>query len=238
MFDDQFYHGPAWVIKPRLHPLKEPNRQQPGPGHYHIPDRSIYERPGITIGSRFETSPPVSSQLLGFYFPKERSKTRTISIVPRRNNEHRQNHHSIPFYSPVKQTSHIPTVRLRPNFYKKSSQTQNSTSPGPTAYPMYEFDEDILPRPQPGFTQKARLFFDSNQSARKPNPPFYNPKTHRLPSFSLGKRFEFPLKMRSSPLTFYSPSNSKVLCASTGKPGATLKGRWSPFVRTFIPPSS
>jgi hypothetical protein len=46
MNDDDFYHGPAWVIKPRLFPLKENHIEKPGPSHYHIPDRSIYARPG------------------------------------------------------------------------------------------------------------------------------------------------------------------------------------------------
>ena len=44
--EDKFYHGPACVIKPRLFPLKDNRTEKPGPGHYHIPDRSIYDRPG------------------------------------------------------------------------------------------------------------------------------------------------------------------------------------------------
>ncbi len=44
--DDNFYHGPAWVIKPRLFPPKENYTNKLGPGYYHIPDRSIYARPG------------------------------------------------------------------------------------------------------------------------------------------------------------------------------------------------
>ena len=44
--DDTFYHGPAWVIKPRLfQPNGEPD-ERPGPAHYSIPERSIYARPG------------------------------------------------------------------------------------------------------------------------------------------------------------------------------------------------
>lgn len=46
IYDDTFYHGPAWVIKPRLYPPKENQIKQPGPNHYHIPDRSVYTRPG------------------------------------------------------------------------------------------------------------------------------------------------------------------------------------------------
>jgi len=44
--DDVFYHGPAWVIKPRLFQPKENQIKTPGPGYYHIPDRSIYSQPG------------------------------------------------------------------------------------------------------------------------------------------------------------------------------------------------
>jgi hypothetical protein len=44
--DDDFYHGPAWVIKARLFQPKEDHLRKPGPSHYHIVDRSIYTRPG------------------------------------------------------------------------------------------------------------------------------------------------------------------------------------------------
>jgi hypothetical protein len=44
--DDVFYHGPAWVMKSRLFEPKENTIKKPGPGYYHIPDRSIYTRPG------------------------------------------------------------------------------------------------------------------------------------------------------------------------------------------------
>lgn len=46
MHDDVFYHGPAWVIKPRIFAPKENYIKIPGPNRYHIPDRSIYARPG------------------------------------------------------------------------------------------------------------------------------------------------------------------------------------------------
>lgn len=47
--EDRFYHGPAWVIKPRIFEVKENFTKYPGPGHYHIPDRSIYDRPGKLV---------------------------------------------------------------------------------------------------------------------------------------------------------------------------------------------
>lgn len=44
--DDNFYHGPAWVIKPRIFQPNDKLSITPGPCDYHIPDRSIYIRPG------------------------------------------------------------------------------------------------------------------------------------------------------------------------------------------------
>ena len=50
LHDDDYYHGPAWVIKPRLFQSRVDSIQRPGPGHYHIPERSIYARPGKQRG--------------------------------------------------------------------------------------------------------------------------------------------------------------------------------------------
>lgn len=111
-----------------------------------------------------------------------------------------------------------------------------STSPGPAAYPMYEFDEDILPRPHPGFTQKHRFSSDKNTTALRTNPPFYYPNKanhHRLPSFTIGQRLLTSKKINQSVTPYYTPFDGKALCSNAVHPGVTLKGRWSPSV--YIP---
>jgi hypothetical protein len=97
---------------------------------------------------------------------------------------------------------------------------------------MYEFDEDIYPRPQPGITQKHRL--SSNRLSTIPtNPPFYYPKKvdrHCLPSFTIGRRISPPKKINQFAAPHYFSFDNQNLCSSMIKPGPTLKGRWSPFV--------
>jgi hypothetical protein len=106
---------------------------------------------------------------------------------------------------------------------------------------MYEFDEDILPRPIPGFTQKHRFPSDHKDIALQTNVPFYDPNKsdhHRLPSFSIGKRLFISKRINQYATPFYTPLDSKALCTSRMEPGVTLKGRWSPLVyigTTHIP---
>ncbi|UJR09369.1 hypothetical protein I4U23_013613 [Adineta vaga] len=240
--NDTFYHGPAWVIKPRLFPPKESQVKKPGPGYYHIPDRSVYTRPGVTIGSRYETLPPVSTQLLAHYYPNDRcissAQVPTISITPRRTkHEHSRGYYGR-FYSPSNLFDHRGAPLLRPlnrldpsrNSLDKNS---SSISPGPATYPMYEYDEDILPRPQPGFTQKHRLSSTRNGAILQINPPFYYPNKadqHRLPSFSFGKRLLASEKIHQRTAPYYAPYDGQLTCSSRMKAGITLKGRWSPAI--------
>ena len=234
--DDDFYHGPAWVIKPRLFPSKPNLRKTPGPSHYRIPERSIYDRPGKTIGNRYETTSSTSPGLLAHYSPNDhytsKAKMPAISITPRRIERMQTRGYSQHFYLPSDRTihSHGPTISR-----KSLDHNLSLNSPGPAAYPMYEFDEDILPRPQPGVTQKHRLSFD-RLSAIPTNPPFYYPKKidqRRLPSFTIGRRLYSTKKINPCTVPYYSSFDNRTLCSSVIKPGVTLKGRWSPLVCTL-----
>ncbi|CAF1005238.1 unnamed protein product [Adineta steineri] len=240
--NDTFYHGPAWVIKPRLFQPKENHIKKPGPGYYNIPDRSLYERPGKTIGSRYETNPPISTYLLAHYYPNDQyiSNTRmpTISITPRRIKHEYQSNYSRRFYTSSNLISHRQTPLLRPLYgpavsRKPLDQNFSSISPGPAAYPMYEYDEDVLPRPQPGFTQKHRFVSNRDRSTVHTSPPFYySDKTNRyqLPSFTIGKRLLSSKKVQQCAIPYYTPFNDKALCSRITQPGITLKGRWSSAV--------
>jgi hypothetical protein len=264
--DDDFYHGPAWVIKPRLFPQKKNYIKSPGPSHYHIPDRSVYARPGKyriklflnsmissgkTIGSRLETTPVISTRLLAQYFPNDHYTSNAhvpaISITPRRTERKQEYSYSGQFYLPTDlMIHHRQTPLFRPLYgpilsRKSLDHNFSSISPGPAAYPMYEFDEDILPRPQPGITQKHRFSFDQKLAASRPNPPFYYPNKadhHRFPSFTIGKRLVTTKENNQCMAPYYTPFDNKALCPSTVHPGVTLKGRWSPLVyngMNFIP---
>ena len=166
----------------------------------------------------------------------------SISMTPRRTEHINANGSSRRIYFPQKATDHFQTPLLRPLYCSIISRKSldhrfRSISPGPTAYPMYEFDEDILPRPQPGFTQKHR--FSSN---RKPiplqiSPPFYYPNKmdrHRLPSFTIGKRFFTSKKMNQCAPPYYESFDDRILCSRIIRPGVTLKGRWSSLVYNGI----
>ena len=189
---------------------------------------------GKTIGSRYEISPPVSTHLLAHYSPKDHRTSNSqmpfISIAPRRLERIRDQGYSTRFYAPSNETSHPsgPTISR-----KLFVQNLSSNSPGPAAYPMYEFDEDILPRPQPGVTQKHRFSSNHRLSTLRTNPPFYYPKKidrHRLPSFTIGRRSEKSTKISHLSAPFYSSFVNQTLCSTILKPGVTLKGRWSPLV--------
>jgi hypothetical protein len=239
--DDDFYHGPAWVIKPRLFQPKEKLAKTPGPSYYHIPDRSIYDRPGKTIGNRYETPSPVSLGLLAHYSPNDHytsnAKMPAISITPRRIERMQGRGYSQHLYPPSDRTIHSGAPLLRPLYgpiiSRKSLDHKSSNSPGPAAYPMYKFDEDILPRSQSGITQKHRFSSNRTLSTLQTNPPFYYPKKfdrHRLPSFTIGRRMCSPKKINQYTAPYYSSFDNQTQCSSVIKPGVTLKGRWSPFV--------
>jgi len=200
---------------------------------------------GITIGNRYEITPPVSTCLLAHYYPNNHytanAKIPAISITPRRNERVNGRRYSERLYLPSDRTSHHRAPILRPLYgpiiSRKSSDHKFSTiSPGPAAYPTYEFDEDILPRSQPGITQKHRYSSNPKISTLQTNPPFYYPNKadhHRLPSFTIGRRLFTSSKVNQCATSYYSSFDDKALCSSAIKPGATLKGRWSPSV--YIP---
>ena len=141
-------------------------------------------------------------------------------------------------YVPSNRTSHSCIPRLRPpcgpTISRKSfTQSLSFNSPGPAAYPMYEFDEDILPRPQPGATQKHRFSPNGRLSTQETNPPFYYPQKidrHHLPFFTLGRRLHSSTKINQSTAPFYSSFDNRTSCSKVSKSGVTLKGRWSPLV--------
>ncbi|CAF0985159.1 unnamed protein product [Adineta ricciae] len=240
--NDTFYHGPAWVIKPELFPRKETHVKHPGPAYYRIPNRSVYAHPGVTIASRYETSPPSSTHLLAYYHPTDQYISSTqmpaISITPRRTKHEQSRNYAGCFYTPTNMLDHCRASLLRPSYRpstarKSLNHHSSSSSPGPATYPIYDDDEDILPRPQPGFTQKHRFSSGKNQKIFQTNPPFYYPnKTdqHRLPSFTIGKRLLTFESTRQHTAPYYSSIHDKAPCLSTVKPGITLKGRWSPAV--------
>ncbi|CAF1295518.1 unnamed protein product [Rotaria sordida] len=244
--DDNFYHGPAWVIKPKIFQSKEKFIQKPGPGYYHIPDRSIYVRPGKTIGSRYETIPPISTNLLAHYNPNDQytsnAKMPVISITPRRIEYKNKNNYSRQFYLPSESIYHRRAPLIRPLYgpiiSRKSLHNKSlSISPGPAAYPMYEFDEDILPRPQPGFTQKHRFSSDRTKFTLSTNPPFYYSNKidrHRLPLFTIGKRLLTSKKINSCAPPYYKSFDDNKLCSNIIQPGITLKGRWNPSIYNGI----
>ncbi|CAF2066681.1 unnamed protein product [Rotaria magnacalcarata] len=237
LHDDAFYHGPAWVIKPKIFQPKENLIKTPGPADYHIPDRSIYSRPGKTIGSRYETTSSISSSLLAHYNPNDQftsnAKMPAISIIPRRT-EHKQEYvYSGRLYFPSESKYHRRAPLLRPLYGPVVSwKTKQLISPGPAAYPIYEFDHNdhVLLRTKPGFTQKHR--FLSDQKLRT-NPPFYYPAKidrHRLPSFTIGKRLFTSEKYNSCAPPYYSSFGDNHSCSNLTQPGVTLKGRWNPSV--------
>jgi len=86
---------------------------------------------------------------------------------------------------------------------------------------MYEFDEDILPRPQLGVTQKHRFssdrkiatFLSSNKADH-----------YRLPSFTIDRRLFTSKKISQCKIPYYSSYNDEALCSSGIKPRVTLKG--------------
>jgi hypothetical protein len=198
---------------------------------------------GKTIGNRYESISPASTHLLAHYYPNDHytsnAQMPAISITPRRTERKHKYVHSGCFYFPSNLIHHRRAPLLRPLYgpiISRKSLDNNfpSISPGPAAYPMYEFDEDILPRPQPGFTQKHRFSSDRKINTLRPNPPFYYPNKadhHRLPSFTIGKRLLTFQKLNQHATPYYTPFDDKVLCSN---PGATLKGRWSPAVYTNI----
>ncbi len=161
-------------------------------------------------------------------------QTPAISITPRRIERQYNRGYSERLYLPSDQTFHPRTPLLRPLCgpiisRKSFNHSVPSNSPGPAAYPIYEFDEDILPRPQPGVTQKHR--FSSDRTIT--HPPFYYPyksDRHRIPSFTIGRRLFSSKPFNQSAIPYYSSFDHKAFCASAIKPGVTLKGRWSPLV--------
>ncbi|CAF3618698.1 unnamed protein product [Rotaria sp. Silwood1] len=244
--DDDFYHGPAWVIKPKIFQSKEKLIKKPGPGYYHIPDRSIYIRPGKTIGSRYETTSPISTSLLAKYNPNDQytsnAKIPAISITPRRIEHKTKHNYSGQFYFPSRSAYHHRAPLIRPLYgpiiSRKSLHNKFlSISPGPAAYPIYEFDEDILPRLQPGFTQKHRFSSDEIQLSSSTCVPFYYTKKidrHRLPLFTIGKRLSTSKKTNQCAPPYYKSFDDDKLCSSITQPGVTLKGRWNPFIYNGI----
>ncbi|CAF2609919.1 unnamed protein product [Rotaria sp. Silwood2] len=244
--DDDFYHGPAWVIKPKIFQLKEKFIKKPGPGYYHIPDRSIYTRPGKTIGSRYETTSPISTSLLAQYNPNDQYTSKVnmsaISITPRRIEHKNKYNYSGQFYFPSQSIYHRRAPLIRPLYgpiisRKLIHDKFLSISPGPAAYPMYEFDEDILPRSQPGFAQKHRFSSDGKKTTSRTYPPFYYSdkiERHRLPLFTIGKRLFTSKKTNPCTPPYYKSFDDDKLCSSSTQPGVTLKGRWNPFIYNGI----
>lgn len=196
---------------------------------------------GITIGNRYETIPSDTRSLLAHYYPNDQyisnAQIPAISMTPRRIERGQSRGYSQRLYLPLDQTLHQRTPLFRPLYgptisRKSFDPKHSSVSPGPATYPMYEFDEDILPRPQVGITQKHRLKTQTLQT----KPPFYYPpiiNRHRLPSFTIGRRLLTSKKPNQYTAPYYSSIDHKAFCSNVIKPGVTLKGRWSPLV--YIP---
>jgi hypothetical protein len=92
---------------------------------------------------------------------------------------------------------------------------------------MYEFDEDILPRPKLGVTQKHRFSSDRKIATLQTNLPFYYPNKadhYRLPSFTIDRRLFTSKKISQCKIPYYSSYNDEALCSSCIKPRVTLKG--------------
>jgi hypothetical protein len=136
--------------------------------------------------------PLVSARLLADYYPNNhytsKAQVLSISITPRRIERTQSRSYSERLYLPSDQTTHHCAPRLRPLYgpiipRKSLDHSFPSISPSPTAYPMYEFDEDILPRPQPSVPQKHCFSSDRKIPTLQTNPPFYYPNKadhHRL----------------------------------------------------------
>ncbi|CAF3814103.1 unnamed protein product, partial [Rotaria sordida] len=244
--DDDFYHGPAWVIKPKIFQSKKNFIQKSGPGYYHIPDRSIYIRPGKTIGSRYETIPSISTNLLAHYYPNDQytsnAKMPPISITPRRIEYKNKSNYSGRFYLPSESIYHRQDPLIRSLYgqiisRKPLHNKSLPVSPGPATYPMYESDKDILSRPQFGFTQKHRFSSDRIKSSLSTNVPFYYSNKidrHRLPLFTIGKRLFTSKKINSCAPPYYKSFDDNKLCSSIIQPGVILRGRWNPFICSGI----
>ena len=236
------------MLKPKLFPSKNHLTKRPGPCSYSIPERSIYARPGAeqrqwkcsrgillgkTIGSRFDDVPLASTSLLARYYPDihhlPRAHMPFISVTPRRTKPDRQRD-SLGGFSLLSEPSrHCQTPLLRPSHGSTVARGSRSLSisPGPAAYPMFEFDEDILPRPQHGVTQKHRLSFDGNARIF---PPFYYPQKLDLcssPAFSIGQRLHHSARISSCTAPYSAPIDNRGGCSRALRPGVTLKGRWS-----------
>ena len=151
----------------------------------------------------------------------------SISITPRRAARVHHPGYASRYYPPSDVVRHRPGPLLRPSH---RSTISRAYGPGPAAYPVYEYDEDIFPRLQPGFTQKLRASDNSNTTPSRPSPPFYYPAKldrHRLPSFSIGKRALPSTGTTTCSPPYYTPLSSRALCTSVTQPGTTLKGRRS-----------
>ena len=186
---------------------------------------------GPTIASRCDTRPPESASLVARYSPNDRCISKghmpSISIIPRRAARLHRPGYTSRYHQPSDVVHHCPGPLLRPSHHSLRSRT---CGPGPAAYPMYEYDEDIFPRPHPGFTQKSRHTYNSTTTSSRPSPPFYYPEKldrHRLPSFSIGKRALSSTGTNTCSPPYYTPLASRALCTSVIQPGATLKGRRS-----------
>lgn len=155
-----------------------------------------------------------------------------ISVTPRRTKPDRQRDSLGDFRLLSEPSRHCQTPLLRPSHGPTISRGSRclSVSPGPAAYPMFEFDEDILPRPQHGFTQKHRLSFDANI---RTSPPFYYPQKLDLcssPAFSIGQQLHRSDRISSCTAPYSSPIDDRAGCSRALRPGVTLKGRWSSSV--------
>lgn len=182
--------------------------------------------------------PPETTRLLAHYYPNDQYTSNAnmpvISITPRRIERKRDRGYSDRLYLPSDQSLHHRTPLLKPLYGPTISRKR--LDPNPAAYPMFEFNEDILPRPQPGITQKHRFSSDQKIHSHQTNPPFYYPNKadrHRLPSFTIGRRLLTFNKINQCTTPYYSSLDNKTLCSNFIKPGITLKGRWSPLV--YIP---
>ena len=152
-----------------------------------------------------------------------------ISMTPRRAEPRGQRNSPVGFLLLSEPAQHCQTPLLRPSRGSDPAHAP-SFSPGPAAYPMFEFDEDILPRPQPGFTQKHRSPPGANS---RPVPPFYHPQKpdrHSSPAFSIGRRLRYTNEQSLCTAPYSTPMDDRGCCSRALRPGATLKGRWSSSV--------